>query len=160
MRHSFHDAIDKKVLQRLALRRQVNSDPDGLIRPLLKLLEVHRLDYHSTLRTLCSFQPSSSAAELESFATRLTPESLVTSADARELAKKDWVEWLETYKKRIKEEQDDWNEQENWMMIRQQEGYKANPRFVLRQWVLEEVIKKVEENHVSGKCILAKVLEV
>ena len=36
----------------------------------------------------------------------------------------------------------------------------ANPRFVLRQWVLEEVIKKVEEDMDNGKRILAKVLQV
>ncbi|KAF8529904.1 hypothetical protein JB92DRAFT_2695654 [Gautieria morchelliformis] len=157
---TFNTAYWPLMRKRLALRRELDSDSSGLIHPLLKLLEVHQLDYHSTFRTLCSFRPSFSAAELESFATRLTPESLVTSTDARERAKKDWVEWLETYKKRINEEQDDWNGQENWMVIRQQEGYKANPRFVLRQWVLEEVIKKVEENHVSGKRILAKVLEM
>jgi uncharacterized protein YdiU (UPF0061 family) len=36
----------------------------------------------------------------------------------------------------------------------------VNPRFVLRQWVLEEVIAKVEEDAVSGRRILAKVLKV
>lgn len=70
------------------------------------------------------------------------------------------MEWLETYKRRIEDERDDWKEHEDWSLKRVQEGQKANPRFVLRQWVLEEVIKKVEEDHVKGKRILAKVLEV
>jgi len=36
----------------------------------------------------------------------------------------------------------------------------VNPRFVLRQWVLEEVIKKVEKDPDSGKKILGKVLQM
>lgn len=125
---------------------------------MLRLLEAHQLDFHSTFRTLSTFQPSTT--ELELFAARLTPETLVTSKDARERAQKEWVEWLETYKRRIEDERDDWGEHEDWSLKRVQEGQKANPRFVLRQWVLEEVIKKVEEDHVKGKRILAKVLEV
>ena len=36
----------------------------------------------------------------------------------------------------------------------------ANPRFVLKQWVLEEVIRKVESDPGTGKRVLAKVLQV
>ena len=36
----------------------------------------------------------------------------------------------------------------------------VNPRFVLRQWLLEEVIKKVEEDSKTGKQVLAKVFQV
>lgn len=151
--------IDKNM-QRLALRRELDSDPDHLIRPLLRLLEAHQLDFHSTFRTLSSFQPSLSATELELFAARLTPESVITSRDGRERAQKEWVDWLKAFKQRIELEQVDWDEHENWTLVRVQEGRKANPRFVLRQWVLEEVIEKMEKDHVGGKRILAKVLEV
>jgi len=36
----------------------------------------------------------------------------------------------------------------------------VNPRFVLRQWLLEEVIAKVERDVDSGKRVLAKVLQM
>ena len=36
----------------------------------------------------------------------------------------------------------------------------ANPRFVLRQWVLEEVIRRVEADADSGKRVLAKTLQL
>ena len=36
----------------------------------------------------------------------------------------------------------------------------VNPRFVLRQWLLEEVIRRVERDSTSGKRVLAKVLHV
>ena len=148
------------MLQRLSLKREVDSDPDYLIRPLLRLLEAHELDFHSTFRTLTSFQPSFASAELELLAARLIPELVITSRDARERAQKEWVDWLEKFKKRIEEEREDWSEHENWTLARKEEGRKANPRFVLRQWVLEEVIEKVEKDHIGGKRILAKVLEV
>jgi len=146
--------------KRLALRKEVDSDSDQLIRPLLDQLERYQLDFHSTFRVLPSFRPSLAAVELEAFAARLTPESLVPSTDARDRAKKDWLEWLDIYAKRIKEERDEWDGGEKWEQVRETEGRKANPRFVLRQWVLEEVIKKVEDNHETGKRILAKVLEM
>ena len=43
---------------------------------------------------------------------------------------------------------------------REKEMKGVNPRFVLRQWLLEEVIKKVEMDSDSGKRVLAKVMHV
>ena len=42
---------------------------------------------------------------------------------------------------------------------RENEMCRVNPRFVLRQWVLEEIIQRVEDP-ASGKRALAKILEV
>ena len=36
----------------------------------------------------------------------------------------------------------------------------VNPRFVLRQWVLEEVIKSVEGDVGEGRRVLGKVMQV
>lgn len=47
-----------------------------------------------------------------------------------------------------------------WEAAREKAARDANPRFVLRQWVLEEVIRKVEEDAVSGRRVLRKVLQV
>jgi uncharacterized protein YdiU (UPF0061 family) len=36
----------------------------------------------------------------------------------------------------------------------------VNPRFVLRQWVLEEVIATVDKDNIAGRAALMKTLEV
>ncbi|KAI6024629.1 hypothetical protein BKA83DRAFT_4250017, partial [Pisolithus microcarpus] len=36
----------------------------------------------------------------------------------------------------------------------------ANPRFVVRHWLLEEVIKKVKDGPATGKYVLAKVMRM
>ncbi|KAI6116847.1 hypothetical protein EV401DRAFT_2058015 [Pisolithus croceorrhizus] len=43
---------------------------------------------------------------------------------------------------------------------RERAALSANPRFVLRQWLLEEVIKKVEDDPATGKHVLAKVMQM
>jgi len=78
----------------------------------------------------------------------------------REKAVKDLTEWLEMFAKRIESERHEWAVYEDMDVEREREAKAANPRFVLRQWVLEEVIRKVEQDADSGKRVLAKVLEM
>jgi uncharacterized protein YdiU (UPF0061 family) len=77
---------------------------------------------------------------------------------------KDWTQWLNKFSIRIEEDKTSSTEtaegSEGWHAQRTKEVLDANPRFILRQWVLEEVIAKVEADPVSGRTILAKVLEV
>jgi uncharacterized protein YdiU (UPF0061 family) len=73
-------------------------------------------------------------------------------------AAKSWVPWLYKYAARLTEEEvgawnGDWDK-------REEEMRKANPRFVLRQWVLEEIIQRVKNDGESGKRALAKIHEV
>jgi uncharacterized protein YdiU (UPF0061 family) len=76
-------------------------------------------------------------------------------------ATSDWMAWFEKYSERVLSERDEWSpEDANWDAEREKASKAANPRFVLRQWALEEVIKKVEEDAESGKKILGKVLQV
>ncbi|KAI0056511.1 hypothetical protein BV25DRAFT_1920950 [Artomyces pyxidatus] len=104
--------------------------------PLLALLADHKLDFHLTLWHLCAFQPAllalTTEPALEDFLNTLfsytsTPEWLqhVTATQA-------WLAWLRKYGK--------------GRSLRT-----ANPRFVLRQWLLDEVIAKVEADAVSGR---------
>ncbi|GJJ08203.1 hypothetical protein Clacol_002411 [Clathrus columnatus] len=156
----FGETYYSSMRKRLGLRRNVDSDPSQLIRPLLQLLERHELDFNSSFRTLTNFVPTSDVSNLEAFTTHLTPEYLISSETKRDDAKKDWVEWLQKFSKRIEDEKDDWDSSDDWLTTRKIEAKKSNPRFVLRQWVLEEVIKKVDEDYNEGKHILAKVLEM
>lgn len=77
----------------------------------------------------------------------------------REKATTDFLTWLRTYAERILSERDEWAAAD-FDAEREKAAKSANPRFVLRQWVLEEVIKKVENDTGTGKKILAKVLQV
>jgi uncharacterized protein YdiU (UPF0061 family) len=74
----------------------------------------------------------------------------------------DFGAWLTKYSNRILKERGERGSvsQEDVDGLRQKEMNGVNPRFVLRQWVLEEVIAKVEKDAVSGRRILAKVLKV
>ena len=75
-----------------------------------------------------------------------------------------WKRWLEKYAARIEAEKDAWVDDDttafNLDESREREAKAANPRFVLRQWVLEEVIGKVEKDSKSGKRVLAKVMQM
>jgi len=68
--------------------------------------------------------------------------------------------WFEKYAERILSERDEWATGDDWDTEREKAAKGANPRFVLRQWVLEEVIKKVEGDAESGKKMLGKVLQM
>lgn len=129
----------------------------------------HRLDFHSTFRRLAYFRPSmarpveGSAGEnpaLDQFVRSilsLTPEPEMVDALK---ATSDLKAWLKTYAVRIESERAEWESEGGIDAAREHAMRAANPRFVLRQWVLEEVIKKVEDDYDTGKRILAKVLQV
>jgi len=169
--------------KRLALRRTIPTDESEYFRPLLDLMESHKLDFHSTFRTLCSFKPSvihasnptaedatqPPASLLDTFITRLLASTPEPDRLDQAKATSEWREWLEKYARRIENERDDWVEAVDSVagdmdahIDRQRElaAKSANPRFVLRQWVLEEVIKKVENDTDSGKRVLAKVMHM
>ena len=170
------------MLQRLGLRRQDPTDESKLFKPLLGLMESSQLDFHSTFRTLSSFKPSllvlpedpspisTNSKEspisiaLHQFITNIlsvTPEPQRLDYGA---VTGEWLGWLERYATRIKDEEAEWTGAASADIDidneREQEMKNVNPRFVLRQWLLEEVIGKVERDSDSGKRLLAKVMHV
>ncbi|KAF6757235.1 hypothetical protein DFP72DRAFT_892062 [Ephemerocybe angulata] len=168
------DEYSRLLRKRLGLHRPESSDERTLFKPLLNLMESHRLDFHSTFRILSSFKaawiPTSESGttspELDALISRILsvtpePERLDT-----ETAKKEFLGWLKAYAERIQGEHADaaalsWDpdfskaEEQRFTEMRA-----ANPRFILRQWVLEDVIKRVERDHDSGKRVLAKVMQM
>ena len=149
------------------MRRIDKDDESKLARPLLSIMEDHSLDFHGTFRRLCFFKPSiaSSDESLNTFIDSLLTLSSETERLDRIRAHSDWAEWLRKYAARIESERDLWTEEgtnndADVDAAREKEMKAANPRFVLRQWLLEEVIQKVEADAESGKRILRKVLHV
>ncbi|KAH9928639.1 uncharacterized protein B0H18DRAFT_1084394 [Fomitopsis serialis] len=146
------------IHKRLGLRRHDPADEAELSRPLLDILSEHKLDFHGTFRALGAFRPSAGDAARNLLVDRLlalcgTPHNLDMAK-----AVEDWRAWLGKYAARIESERGEWGGEADGE--RRREMRAANPRFVLRQWVLEEVIKNVERDVDSGKRLLAKVLQM
>ena len=128
-------------------------------------MEKHSLDFHSAFRKLSAFRPSYTQGDdekLNTFISRLLESTPRPEKLDKAKASADLKAWLMKYSSRISTERDEWGSgsQGEVDRIREKEMNGVNPRFVLRQWVLEEVIAKVEKDAVSGRRILAKVLEV
>jgi uncharacterized protein YdiU (UPF0061 family) len=141
----------------------------------------HGMDFHGTFRTLARFRPgwmkeeaktASVAAEdnadapLAAFLARLLAQAPDQERLDRACASKELIAWLEVYAQRVEGEAEEWTtddsakDQVDVDEQRERAALAANPRFVLRQWVLEEVISRVEADAVGGRRVLAKVLHV
>ncbi|KDQ19266.1 hypothetical protein BOTBODRAFT_27846 [Botryobasidium botryosum FD-172 SS1] len=167
--------------KRLALKKAEPAD-GKLIQGLLEILQNQELDFHSTFRTLTTFRPdiisgSDSSSDthtddrLEKFLGKLVPTSTSTlRTSRREEDAKEWIAWLERYAARIDGEKGEWDlgganrhgngDGDAWLHRRELAGKDANPRFVLRQWVLEEVIKLLEDDMPRGREVLLKILHM
>jgi len=174
LEHLIRDVIAREyrrlMCKRLALRIVDDADESKIFQPLLTIMQDHKLDYHSTFRKLCFFRPSfmqspvngvtSDKPQPSSSLEKFVGELLATSPGSLDYAKatSDWMTWLDTYAQRIVSERAEWSGDMD--AEREKDAKLANPRFVLRQWVLEEVIANVEKDHVSGKRLLAKVMHM
>ena len=148
--------------QRLGLRRAEDKDDAVLVKPLLALLADHKLDFHLTFRHLTSFRPALLSSS-DAFIDTLLRFTSTGDMPQRDEASKQWKDWLEKYAARIESEKEEWvgeSSRGDWQAQREKGARLANPRFVLRQWVLEEVIAKVEVDARNGRHVLAKVMQV
>jgi len=75
---------------------------------------------------------------------------------------KAWSPWLEQYAAGIESDRVAWPDDGQDIDIQRENAMKeVNPRFVLRQWVLEETIKICEgDDAEKGRAVLSKVLEM
>lgn len=120
-------------------------------------METHNLDFHITFRKLASFRASivNDQTAMDAFVSTLSSSKDQT----QDQATAEWKSWLGTFAERVQKEKPEWPD-DDFEAQRVMAARGANPRFVLRQWVLEEVIKRVEDESKSGRRILAKVLHV
>ncbi|KAG8841955.1 hypothetical protein FRC20_004712 [Serendipita sp. 405] len=162
----FLNEYNKLMRKRLGLRTEREDDFKEIIEPFLGILEQRELDYSAAFRALSRFTPqllqSAYSLQFEMFLQSLDATSQCAKPDeSTEAPAELWRRWLQKFADRIEEEADEWKEHDvDWLKAREKYMLSANPRFVLRQWVLEEVIKKVEADVVSGRRVLAKVLQM
>ncbi|EJD39093.1 UPF0061-domain-containing protein [Auricularia subglabra TFB-10046 SS5] len=124
--------------KRLGLKTARDDDLQKVIDPLLELMQRHELDFHATFRALAVYSGQLSADDFD------VDKLLVSPVAPTDIARADMRAWLSTYAVRREDDAEPMLE--------------ANPRFVLRQWVLEEIIKRVEDDALSGRRALAKAL--
>lgn len=162
--------------KRLALCSAEETDEAKLVRPLLELMAEQKLDFHGTFRVLTAFRPGmlptngdadstsdSARSDLDKLVERLLAQAPDGGPKDRARATEEWHAWLDVYARRIEREAGEWAPGEGGEGIdvqRTRAGRAANPRFVLRQWLLQEVIAVVEKDTVRGRRVLAKVLHV
>ncbi|KAF8751625.1 hypothetical protein RHS01_08554 [Rhizoctonia solani] len=144
------------VRQRLGLKKQDSQDVQNVIQPLLDVMQAHGLDFHGTFRALYIESLDQGAGMTcpmpSGDALAGAPNQIPAS---RERACRDILAWLEKYAVRIVEDQET-----GWSLDEREENMKSvNPRFVLRQWVLEEVIATVDKDNLAGRAALMKTLE-
>ncbi|KAM0752327.1 UPF0061-domain-containing protein [Meredithblackwellia eburnea MCA 4105] len=122
-------------LMRLRLGFKTSDSGDfTLLSDFLDLLETHSLDYSSSFRLLSQFT-STKSKSYSSFLSTLFPPSSHTSSTTTNA---DFTRWFDNYEARLKHDGEDEGS-------RRQRMDKVNPRFVLRQWVLEETIGKSQQ---------------
>lgn len=168
------DSVFCADAQRFGLRTYAQSDHRDIVRDYLTLLHAHGVDFHASLRLLTSFDPTKAGEGKYArvFAANLIGECTI-NLPAEQVDKAiDEVEgWLSVYARRVvqAEEVQAWKdaaagETGDWVQARRAAMEGVNPRFVLRQWVLEELIAQLEgtgvEGIAEGRAKLARVLDV
>jgi len=146
------------------------------------------MDFHTSFRKLCVFRPSKAIddkAYVDQFASDfIAAATSKLSTEARGTAKRGLMPWLLDYANRVSspEEAEAWTSTDistsdedrrrygepvpgnGWEVNRESTMKRVNPRFVLRQWVLEETIAELERLGVAGikegRRILARILDV
>ncbi|KAJ3368899.1 hypothetical protein GGF31_006034 [Allomyces arbusculus] len=157
----FQDGMRKKL-------GLVTAEPDDhaqLIQPLLSLLEAAKVDYTVFFRTLSSTDPTADIDPLAHFFNRKDPLACglpkpgTPAADLLAGATRDthaddlvpqWHAWRATYAARIAREPGTADERVERMK-------KANPKFVLRQWIAQATIEAAEKGEFEA---VAKALAV
>lgn len=132
------------------------ADDFQLVSRWLDLLAQAELDFTASHRLLSQFTSTTDAnfdKYLDAFLRSVSPTATATSTDSRS----DWTEWFKSYEARLARDGAD------AASGRRERMNRINPRFCLRQWVLEETIRKCDrepEGHGGGIEQLERVLDM
>lgn len=160
----FYSKVLSADAQRFGLRTQQQTDARRVVRDHLSLLQAHSADFSTSLRLLSFFDPARVAEDsyLSAFTARWVAAACGDlPSDSATRAREDITAWLRTYAARIDaDELAAWCDQDRLKAMRA-----VNPRFVLRQWVLEDTIKQMDEaldkdDVAAARKVLARALDV
>lgn len=131
------DAWKKAWLYRLGIQvTETGNDREEVIDPLLSVLE--ECDFTTTLRRLCEFA-AEPAQDAESFATNQWIDWARVPEYLRDTKRDAARRFLQAYSSRLRAIPSS----ETRLSLKELQA--RNPAFVLRNWVTEEVVKRLEE---------------
>lgn len=171
--------------KRFGLKTEQDGDDRDVIYDFLNLLHAHDMDFHTSFRRLALFLPSQAGEEkyVDRFCNETIRQATTALSDeAKEAGAAALGKWVRRFAARasLDAEQKAWVEvqlevdehrfgpgshvADSWAERRREEMRRANPRFVLRQWVLEDLIATLEKagtaDIVGARKALAKTLDV
>lgn len=151
-RNTFLSEYRRVMGLKLGLHDVQPEDMDSLFSPLLELLEAVELDYHHFFRRLSHMPVLTGTPEqkLEWAGTFLQHDGAHGGFE-RDVALEMITAWLELYIDRLRT--DDVPEAERMRAMAA-----VNPSFVPRNWVLEEIIARVEKD--GNREVLGHVMEM
>ncbi|KAG5360029.1 UPF0061 protein [Yarrowia sp. C11] len=149
----------KFISKRYGLLEQRESDFDELMTPTLNMLEDSALDYHRFFRHLgdlpfftgenaAKSEPADFAPDVEQF---ISPEKNINAIKTPSQTRTELAQFLADFKKRLAAE----NNTDD--AARKARSREINPKFVLRSWVMQEV---VEDAHKGDYDKLERVLNM
>jgi len=133
----FMASYTEKMRAKLGLSTADNSDMETVIGPLLHWMGEYRVDYHKFFRSLSDYAITEAGEEADA-ETAIDHLKIVSGLGREEKAKEALKPWLSIYRHRILLSKLD-NED------RKEKMDKVNPRFVLRNWIAQEVCKAFDE---------------
>lgn len=117
----------------------------------LDLLQTHSLDYSLSFRLLSQFSGTTSP-DFSAFLDKFLPPGVILASRI------DCEKWFATYWTRLESEEEVAAEKAATEK-RKTRMNKCNPRFVLRQWVLEETISKAQKGDLKALDRVLKLSE-
>jgi len=140
----FMSEYRRVMTARLGLKTQKTADFDELFSELLNTQEALELDFNHFFRRLSSVKLADIQTEeqqKEKASIFFHHEGVTGLGETNESGRQKVGKWLDAWRQRVSE---DWGEGED---TEREKAMKAvNPNFVPRGWVLDEVIKRVQDS--------------
>ncbi|GAA6059981.1 hypothetical protein JCM10212_001330 [Sporobolomyces blumeae] len=152
----FKDEYSRLMRLRLGFERGEDGDFQ-LFSTLLDLIERNSLDFTNSFRALSQFQSVDSPSFAKFLDRLLVSNSTAPATSTREVStadRTDWTTFFKAYESRLEREGPDAAETRRARMDAR------NPRFTLRQWLLQETIQKVTNDGDAGVDQLNRVLSM
>lgn len=143
---------------RLGLTSEHESDFQELFSELLDTLEALELDFNHFFRRLSHIQVVQLSTEdkRNEIASRFFHKEGITAFGIKEpAARKRMGQWLAKWRERVVS---DWGDDTEGDVGRKTAMMKANPKFIPRSWVLDEVIQRVENG--GERDVLGRVMRM
>lgn len=140
----FHQQLASKMRAKLGLVTEDEDDLENVITPLFDWMSTFKVDYHRFYRSFSNYELGLPA---EKWADVVTDSPMMTS-DCFEFLNT----WLETYHERLLKEKEH-------LPTRKERMNRVNPRFILRNSILEDVIRAFDKNEEEAQRKLASCLD-